>query len=524
MKKRIIALVALVCILASSLLMQACAKNKSLDYMEDKLDKYVKISADDYNSFNVVNNIPNTIDRDLQNEIIRVLCENKITPDGAITNKKNITISAGDIANIYYRGYTLDENNNKQYFDGGCNFDSDSPTALEIGSGSFVSGFEYNLIGKNQKDFATMSKITDGFLKENDSFNLTYSVYYADGTAKTSQTAFINLSDPNLDKTWGEGFTEYFNTHLIRIGEEFATEVKDWITVKTTVTTEGAAEKDKYYDLKIDEAYRIDATEETPVMVIDAYFPYNYKEESLQNKNAKFEVFIKTVQDYETPELNDAFITETLKITADDLAEYAGETLVEKYKNSLRAELEKAYQESVNALIDDAFWDHVLEKAEFKKLPGGDVQSYYDDYIEEINAYYVNYQNNYGSSSQFSSIDQFAIQYMGLESGADWKARVREDAELSVKQKLIFHYIIREEGFIPPDAELDKIADRLYNEYLESYLEYYGIKQSDSDYASKLATAKEAIDAQFGRSYWEDNAIYEYGMEKIRGYAKVTNG
>lgn len=525
MKKRIVAIIALVFVLASSLLMQACGKNKSLDYMEDKLSKYVKLSPEDYKNFSVEIDVPNTSERDLPNEIIGVLCDHKITPDEPVTNKKNVTISAGDVANIYYRGYTLDDNNNKVYFDGGCNFTSSSPTALEIGSSSFVVGFEYNLVGKNQQNYATMSKVDSGFLGQNDSFTLTYSVHYADGNIQTAKTAYVDLTDPNLDEKWGEGFSEYFKTHKVVLGEKFATgkDGDDMLTVKTTVESDKAADDDVYFDMQINEAYRITATEETPVLVVEAYFPYNYKEESLQNKTAYFEVFIKTVQDYKTPELNDEFITNTLKISAADLASYDGANLVEKYKNSLLAKLNKEYQNSVNDMIDAAFWKHVMEKAEFKKLPEGDVQSYYDDLMEDVENAYISYQNQYGSSSQYSSIDQFAIQYMSLTADTDWKAQLRADAELSVKQKLVFYYIIREEGFIPNDTERAAIREELYNNFINSYLDYYGVTTSDADYESKLAAAKEAIDAQYDDGYWNTSVEYEFGMRKIRAFAKITH-
>ena len=174
-------------------------------------------------------------------------------------------------------------------------------------------------------------------------------------------------------------------------------------------------------------------------------------------------------------------------------------------------------------MIDAAFWKHVMEKAEFKKLPEGDVQSYYDDLMEDVENAYISYQNQYGSSSQYSSIDQFAIQYMSLTADTDWKAQLRADAELSVKQKLVFYYIIREEGFIPNDTERAAIREELYNNFINSYLDYYGVTTSDADYESKLAAAKEAIDAQYDDGYWNTSVEYEFGMRKIRAFAKITH-
>lgn len=523
MKKRIIAVVALVFMLASSLVMQSCGKNKTLDYMEDNLSKYVSISANDYKSFNVEIDIPNTSERDLPNEIIGILCDNKITPDGPVTNKKNITVGAGDVVNLYYRGYTLDDNGNKNYFTGGCNFDSETPTSLEIGSSSFVVGFEYNLIGKNQKDYATMDKLTEGDLVgSNDTISISYSVAYADGNIKTSQGALINLADENLDTVWGEGFAEYFKSKKLVVGDSYATGNDDKLSVKTTSTSSTAADEDLYFDITVEGAYRINATEECPVLEIEAYFPYNYNEVSLQNKTAKFEVFIRTVQDYDTPEFDDKFVTDTIKMSQEELAAYDGETLVEKYQSYLLAKLEHEYEDSVNSIIDNAFWDYIVDKAVFKKLPQGDIDASYKEMVYEVESAYISYQNSYGSSSQFSNIDQFARQYMGLASNVDWKEQLKADAELSIKQKLIFYYIIRTEGFVPSATEVKEIKDDLYNEYLNSYLSYYGITSGADDYDSKVESAKQFIDSQYDDAYWTTNAEYEYGMRKIRTYANVT--
>ena len=61
-------------------------------------------------------------------------------------------ISIGDEVNIFYKGYYL-EGEEKVYFSGGSNVGGTSHK-LGIGSGGFVAGFEYNMIGKNPADYS----------------------------------------------------------------------------------------------------------------------------------------------------------------------------------------------------------------------------------------------------------------------------------------------------------------------------------------------------------------------------------
>lgn len=515
----VFAAVALVGILVSMVfaLIPLFKKDKSFDYLKGNISKYVEVPKELYNSFTVNVELPAVNDRDVQYEINSLLCDNKIIPETPVTMLPNLTVGVGDIAHIYYRGYTLDAENNKNYFDGGCNF-TDSVYALEIGSGTFIPGFEYNLIDKNQKEFASLTKLTEGYTQPGDVIYLTYSVYYADGQASLAKTALVDLSDPNLDKTWGAGFAECFNKNLkgIEIGKQFATGAGDdkKLTVETTKSTSTSAAQDIYFDMSISSAYRVSEGEK---LVVEAYFPYNYGEESLDGKTAYFEVYIKAVQDYDVPAYDDTFITETLKLTAEELASYEGETLVEKHKAYIRSELEASYDESVRSVVESYFWKSVIAGATFHKLPEKDVEVAYNNYILEIESTFVG-----GYSSYYNSLDEFARAYLNLDSKADWKAKLRSDAEYSIKQKLAFYYIIREDNLIPTDEEYQRIYDELFGEYLQSYLDYYKITADDANYETKVEAAKAEILSQYGESYWRESAYYEFAIEKIIDRAKLV--
>ena len=519
----VFACVALVGILTASIFAIVAAVNKknnrSFDYMKADLKKYVVVSSDLYNSYEVQIDVPEVSEQDFKDAILKVLCKNKITPDSPVINLPNVTLSAGDVANIYYRGYTLGENGEKNYFDGGCNFGDSSAYALELGSGSFIPGFEYNLLGKNQKDYAAMEKLTSGSVQAGDIIKLTYSSYYADGTARMSQTATIDLSDPTVDDTWGKGFVAYFtdNHKIITIGEKFATdETGNKLMVESTRESDDTNPTDCYFDMTVSEVYRVSEGER---LVVEAYFPSDYSNsEELKGKTAYFEVYIRTAKDYETPEYNDEFITNTLKISADDLASFEGATLVEKYENSVKAELEEAYNEEVRSAVEVKFWDHIIANANFKKLPESEVNAKYNEDLAQISSIYASY------SSYYSSLDVFAREYLGLDSKADWQATLRSQAETAVKQKLAFYCIIRQENMLPSDNEYNEIYNRFFDEYLQSYLEYYKITEDSENYEAEVEEAKETIKSQFTDSYWFELIAYDYAIDKLIDNATIKNG
>ena len=339
---------------------------RNFDYNSADLSKYISLDSKYYNGYKVTIDIPEITDEEIEAEILKMLCTNKIIPEGPVYNVPGVTISIGDVANIYYRGYT-EEDGIKTYFDGGCNF-ADTYTALEVGSGSFIPGFETGLVGENQNDHATLKKRDSGIVEATDLISIKYSVLYADGTSKREQTVLIDLSDPTLDDRWGEGFTEYFIGKKIDPDLVIATGTSkdEALKVPTKSTSPNAAKNDSYFDITISLACSVS---EGDPLIVKGKFPNDYKAEELRGKTGYFEVYIVSVKDYDVPELNDAFITDTLKVSADDLVEYEGDNLVEKYKAMLKSNRNKERDEKIVDAIENAFWEQALANAKFKQLP-----------------------------------------------------------------------------------------------------------------------------------------------------------
>lgn len=110
------------------------------DYMNSNMSKYIAIDEKDYK------NTTATVDKTLKGDeesvkaYIDVLREQNATSTG---NKiVDRAVVKGDTVMLYYEGYL-----NGVKFEGGSNMDDKTPHALEIGSNSFIPGFEDALIG-----------------------------------------------------------------------------------------------------------------------------------------------------------------------------------------------------------------------------------------------------------------------------------------------------------------------------------------------------------------------------------------
>ena len=77
-------------------------KDEKFDYLESDLSDYISLDSSAYKSVQYTNTLLQINDFDVENEIVKVLCKNKITPEEPIINIPNVTLGIGDVANIYY--------------------------------------------------------------------------------------------------------------------------------------------------------------------------------------------------------------------------------------------------------------------------------------------------------------------------------------------------------------------------------------------------------------------------------------
>ena len=136
-------------------------------YLDADLDKYVTISEENYKNYTAHPVIDEVTDADVDMEIYKLIVKHKDTdPQFGGNTVKTRPVSLGDIAYIYYRGYTVDENGVETDLNNTSNMTKTSPDTLEIGSGSFVRGFESGLLGVIPNDTRMFTKRTEGKVEE----------------------------------------------------------------------------------------------------------------------------------------------------------------------------------------------------------------------------------------------------------------------------------------------------------------------------------------------------------------------
>ena len=206
----IFAAVALVGIIASVILaITLGGSGKRVDYMNDNLGKYVYVSPDDYLNITGEATLSEPVtELDVEVKILSLLAKHKGSVKYGGKYVKNQNVNVGDVVYIYYRGYTLNEDGSRNYFDGGCNFSGADPSELEIGSGNFVSGFEYNMLGKNPKDYSTLNKYgASGEVEDNDKVYVVYSKVDNSGSSSSgSKVVDLSRGKDAIDAEWDIGF------------------------------------------------------------------------------------------------------------------------------------------------------------------------------------------------------------------------------------------------------------------------------------------------------------------------------
>lgn len=508
----IISSLTLALVLIVSLIIGA-VRGFDFDYEKKDISKYIRVPENLYTSYDVKIDIPEVTDFDVNEEIIKLLYDKRIVPEGPIYSYNNVTISAGDVVYFYCRGY-IEENGVKKYLDGQCNF-SESYESIAIGLGKLgegksVPGFESGLIGKNPQDYATFNKKTSGVVEDGDIVAFTYSVFSDHQASELDKSVVIDLADPTIDTRWGEGFRDFIVGQNITPGKELTDDKGDLIYFESGTDT-------VYSYITINSACNVDDSE-NEMLVVPVYYPFDYDQEELRGKTGYFEMYIVGVDDYGCYDFDDKFITDILGVKAEDIESYAGDTLTEKYKSFIRQSLEEYRQISINALAEEAFWEQILAGVKVKKLPKREVDKMYDSKMDELISAY-DYQISGGYYS--GSLDAYARSYLELGSNADWKNALRKLAEEAVTEKLVFYYIMQEEGLNPSKEEYDRIYDVIFSDHLQEYLDYYAITEDSATYEKDLARGKEEVLKAYGEEYFHELVIYDYVMTEIVSRANI---
>ena len=219
---------------------------------------------------------------------------------------------------------------------------------------------------------------------------------------------------------------------------------------------------------------------------IKVTFPDPYQNNpDLAGKEAEFTVTINKISKTVTPELTDTLVQ--------SLPNSAAKT-IDEYRNTVKKQLTDYKQQQADYMIQNTVWQQVMDNAELKKYPEGEVEQY----VKDATDYYTQ-----AASVNEMELEDFLTSYynMTLE---DFNTRLQAEAEEVIKREVVVNAIA--------DAEKLAITDEEYKEGVERYAGNYGF----SDTA--------AFEEQYGKEVIMNSLLTEKVMNFVVEHAKEKEG
>lgn len=220
----------------------------------------------------------------------------------------------------------------------------------------------------------------------------------------------------------------------------------------------------KGYDLTLGSNQFIPGFEEKVIgakkgdkLSLDLTFPENYGNKDLAGKPVVFEVTINSVKEKNTPELNEAFVTDNTAFKT-----------VDEYKADKKQGLLKTKNDQADEkMLNDIFGAIVNSSTITPK------QEAIDANAKNLIIRYENQAATYGMD--FAS---FVQAFSGMKE-EDFRKEMKTQAEGLVKQKLVIHAIADKEGMKVSDLDRDDTAKELGYESADKLIETAGQYEVD---------------------------------------------
>lgn len=520
--RAVAALLLLTVIVSLTFVTTGCSKK--FDYMTADLDEYIEFT-EDYKNFKLEVDIAKPHAIDVEVTILNMLYADResapLYDGGTVTSP--ITITSGDVVNIWYRGYLIGDDGEPIVVSGMSNFGSASPTSLAIGSNSFIPGFEYNMIGKNTGDYSKFNKITEGEITDGLIVYVSYSrVKGTDATTKISQTNERIVLSEDIDATYGAGFKDKLLS--LTIGGD-----------KTDFKTEIGESSYAYTDFKVN--FATDC--ETNPMVVECYFPYDYGQANLRNETAYFEVYVDGVVVYDCPEFTDEYLQKKIEdkeinITLEKLNGYDGNTLTEKYRDFATKSMNEIYEETYQSMLSKAFWAKINEVTKAKKYPEKEVQAVYDGYVDDFSMQFINdggqvVNSTTGQTQTYDTLDSYISASLGLGSTVSWQDYIYSQSEKAIKERIAIYYILRNENLVPDEAtfkaDYAAIEQEFIDEAIDQYLYYAGETKEDltaEELKAVTEECREMVYTNFDETFFTIRTYYRTIDKVIGNWCEVS--
>lgn len=403
--------------LAAAMLLTSCG---SFDYLKEDLTKYITLG--DYNSIEyTAAEVKAVTDEDVENALSAEFDENKDFTEA----EDGYAAADGDTVNIDYVGKI-----NGEEFDGGADTGHD----LELGSGSFIDGFESGLIGSKKGDKKSLQlKFPDDYHNEDLKGKDVVFEVTVNAVKTPAYTYSVALGDDDVLKDGDSVMISYTNAE----GNEIET-----LTVSKVTVTVGKESKDIIKGLESKLAGLKASGEEQSVRLV---LPDDFETAGLAGKETELKLTVeggsRTVT---TSVINDAMV-----------AALTDHETAAEYKAELRASLEETAAKTAKKTDYSGLWKKVLDGVEVKEYPKAALKEAYsktyDSIAGTIGSNYGVAMRDYAKMLGYSSFKQFKEEV------------VMEDAKQTIKSRLALYSVAKAENISLTDADKDEMLTAIYN-------------------------------------------------------------
>lgn len=264
-----------------------------------------------------------------------------------------------------------------------------------------------------------------------------------------------NVTDEDIDHEIGHMAEK--NSRLVTI-EDRAVEEKDIAVIDfegfvDNVAFEGG--KAENHELEIGSKTFIPGFEEQIIGMkageerdINVKFPEEYFSKDLAGKDAVFKVKLHEIKRKELPEIDDEF--------AKDVSEF---DTIKELKASIKEKLEEENKSRAKYETEDEAIKTVCDSVEIE-IPSGMIETEIDNMVKDVEA---------RLSYQGLKLDQYL--HMMNKTEEDFRKEYEEQAQKSVKSRLVLEAIVK-------DAEIE-VADEELNEKIKEMATNYGKKEEE---------------------------------------------
>lgn len=193
----------------------------------------------------------------------------------------------------------------------------------------------------------------------------------------------------------------------------------------------------------------------------DGNFPDPYTNNpDLSGKDVTFTITVNFIcGETITPKLTDEFVQTVSEESK----------TVDEYKKEVEKQLTENGTTDFDLQLQDAAWQAVLEKAEIKGYPDGELEKVKKELIDPYKE---------AAEAEEIEFEDFLQQYYGVDE-KEFEKQAEDAAKDSIEQRLVSEAIANQEKLIPTEAELEKEYETLAKDY--GYEDVESMKEAAGD-------------------------------------------